>query len=105
MSRASNSSEDVLPNGLIVHGSILKRTRRHIETRSGELVEIVSYVIGGDDKRKIIVEDYSPKEYYTVNSLVAIPVYVKPFTKKSGSLSYTLNVQKEFNYSTAGEEF
>jgi len=106
MSKVETNTDNSIPFGLIVHGIILKRTRRYIETKNGEQAEIVSYVIGGgEDKRKIIVDDYSPTEYYNVNTLVSIPVYVKPFPKKAGGLSYTLNVQKEFNYVTVGEEF
>jgi len=107
MPKASNytQSQETMPSGLIVRGKILKRTRRHIETKNGEQIVVVTYVIEGDEKRKFFIEDYSPSAYYDVDTIASIPVYVKPYTKKSGGLSYTLNVQKEFEYAAAGEEF
>ncbi len=100
----SENENDTIPCGLIIHGTILKRSRRHIETKNEDQVEIVTYVIEGDEKRKYFIEDYAPDRYYDVGKLVSIPVYVKPYTKKTGALSYTLNVQKEYSYSS-GEDF
>jgi hypothetical protein len=103
--KTSPANEISIPNGLIVHGQVLKRTRRIIQNKIGEEVQIVTYVISGDDKKKFYVDDYSPSDFYTVGSTVSIPVYVKPYTKKTGSLAYTLNVEKDFTFQGIGEDF
>jgi len=102
-SRANTKIEETIPCGLIVHGTIVKRSRRSVDTKKGDSVEIVTYVVEGDEKRKFYVDDYAPDDYHDLDSNVCLPVYVKTYLRKNGDPSYTLNIQKrEF---TRGEHF
>lgn len=40
--KTSPTNEISIPNGLIVHGQVLKRTRRIIQNKIGEEVQIVT---------------------------------------------------------------
>ncbi len=66
-------------------------------------VEIVTYTIQDGHDRKFYVDDYAPSEYHDLNTSVCFPVYVKAYSRKNGSPSYTLNIQKED--SARGEHF
>ena len=105
MTRNSSKPDESIPCGLILRGTVVKRTRRYAEMKNGDQVEIVTYIVSDDEKKKYIVEDFAPDCYYDTGLLASIPVYIKPFQKKSGSLSYTLNVQKDFSYVSVGEDF
>lgn len=94
-----------MPCGLLVHGTVVKRTRRYITNKKNERIEIVTYIVQGDDKKKYFVDEYAPEKYFDNNALVTIPVYIKTYQKKIGGVGYTLNVEKEFSYLTVGEDF
>ncbi len=38
-------------------------------------VEIVTYIVSDDEKKKYIVEDFAPDSYYDTGLLASIPVY------------------------------
>ncbi len=88
--------------GLYACGEVLKRTRRKVP-KDNPTIEIVTYELNGSDNRSIYVDDFEPDEYYDVGSLVNLPVYVKPYQRKTGQLSYTLCVNKGGTH--VGEEF
>ena len=88
--------------GLYACGQVLKRTRRKIP-KDNPTVEIVTYELKGNDNRSIYVDDFEPVEYYEVGSIVNLQVYVKPYQRKTGQLSYTLCVNK--STIRIGEEF
>ena len=81
--------------GLLVRGSIIARTKREISAKNIP-VEIVTYTVEAEPTRKLFVTDYDPDSYYEVGEEVELPVYVKPYPKKNGMLSYTLSIQKEY---------
>ena len=88
--------------GLYACGYIQKRTRRKVP-KDNPTLEIVTYELKDNENRSVYVDDFEPNEYYEVGSLVNLPVYVKPYQRKTGQLSYTLCVVK--NNTNKGEEF
>ena len=88
--------------GLYACGYIRKRTKRMVP-RDNPTTEIVTYEILDRDNRSLYVDDYAPTKYYETQSLVNLPVYVKPYQNKTGKMSYTLCLAKDIM--STGEEF
>ncbi|MBQ9361084.1 MAG: hypothetical protein IJT96_08625 [Lachnospiraceae bacterium] len=88
--------------GLYLCGVVVDRTRRMVP-RSNPTTEIVTYTVQDDDNRKYYVDDYAPERYHDLNSSISFPVYIKPYVRKNGDASYTINVQKL--QSSRGERF
>lgn len=82
--------------GMYIGGIVQERRRRYIDKGNAERVEIVTYTIVDDNDKKYYLEDYSPSSYRDLGALVLEPVYVKPYKKKNGDLSYTICVKKKF---------
>ena len=97
MRRSMKKSENTI-SGLLVRGSIVARTKKEIQAKN-ESVEVVTYTIATESTRRLYVEDYSPDSYFEIGENVELPVYVKPYQKKNGMLSYTFNIQKEYKSS------
>ena len=84
-------------SGLYVGGIIQERRRRYINRENNERIEIVTYTITDDSDKKYYVEDYAPSSYRDLGSQILEPVYVKPYKKKTGDLSYTICIKKNFD--------
>lgn len=67
--------------------------------------EIVTYAISDESEKRYYVDEYSPAGYHEVGDFVEIPVYVKPYRKRNGDLSYSLSVLKAYQYQSKGESF
>lgn len=91
--------------GLFVHGTIENRTRRYITTKDNTNTEIVTYTITDKNERRYYVDDFSPASYHELSESITLSVYVKPYRKRNGELSYTLCVQKNYHPITKGEAF
>ena len=91
-------------SGLYVGGIIQERRRRYIDRDNDERIEIVTYTVSDDCDKKYYVEDYAPSSYRDLGSQLLVPVYVKPYKKKTGELSYTICIKKNFD-SGRGESF
>lgn len=89
--------------GMYVGGVIHDRQRRYID-KGNEKVEIVTYTVVDDNNKKYYVEDYDPSSYREKGNLVLEPVYVKPYKKKNGDLSYTICIKKKYE-GGRGESF
>lgn len=98
-----SASEEEQLSGLVIIGSIKERSRRYASVR-GSQVEIVTYVVTDANDRRYYVEDFAPSDHYNVGDSVAVPVYIKPYRKKTGDPSYSICVQKEY-HSLKGEAF
>lgn len=79
--------------GLSLSGTIIDRTKRMVP-RDNPTTEIVTYTVQDDSNHRFYVDDFSPEVYHDLNSSVCFPVYIKPYRRKNGDLSYTLNIQK-----------
>jgi hypothetical protein len=90
-------------SGLVIIGTVKERSRRYANVR-GSQVEIVTYVVTDANERRYYIEDFAPSEHYNIDDSVTIPVYIKPYRKKTGDPSYSLCVQKEHR-SLKGEAF
>ena len=90
--------------GLIIAGTVQERSRRMIGA-SEPKTEIVTYVITDDSEKRYYVDEFSPASYHEIGDFVEVPVYIKPFRKKNGDLSYSLNIQKAYQYQSKGESF
>jgi len=90
--------------GMYVGGVVQERQRRYIDRENGDRVEIVTYTIVDDNDKRYFLEDYSPTSYREKGNLVLEPVYVKPYKKKNGDLSYTICIKKDFE-GGRGESF
>ena len=102
MSNKSASREDTGNHGLYLNGFVIDRTRRHVP-KNNPTTEIVTYTVSDNFDRKYYVDDYAPAGYYEIGEYISVPVYVKPYTKKNGDVSYNLSIQKKT--STRGEHF
>lgn len=83
-------------SGLYVGGSILERRRRFISRDNNEKIEIVTYTVSDENDKKYYIEDYAPATYRDIGAQILEPVYVKPYKKKTGDLSYTICIKKNF---------
>lgn len=84
-------------SGLYVGGIIQERRRRYINRENNERIEIVTYTISDDTDKKYYVEDYAPSSYREIGTQLLEPVYIKPYKKKAGDLSYTICIKKNFD--------
>ena len=91
-------------SGLFLAGTVVQRTKREIPSVN-PTTEVVTYQVIDDKERNYYVDDYSPSEYHECGTEVYLPVYVKPYKKKSGDVSYSLNVLKPFRHSSKGVVF
>ena len=80
-------------SGLSISGVVVDRTRR-MAPRDNPTTEIVTYTIQDGHSRKFYVDDYAPDGYHDLDTAVCLPVYIKPYQRKNGDPSYTINVQK-----------
>ncbi len=88
--------------GLYIGGVVHERRRRHIKKGDDE-IEIITYKLVDSNDRSFYVEDYAPSEYYDLSAQVCAPVYIKPYRKNNGQLSYTICFKKDF--ASRGEIF
>ncbi len=93
MNPRNNKPSSNTPTGLSLSGTVIDRTRRLVP-RDNPTTEIVTYTIQDDHNRKFYVDDYAPNGYHDINVKVCLPVYIKPYKRKNGEPSYTINVQK-----------
>ena len=91
-------------SGLYVGGIVKERRRRFITRSNNEQIEVVTYTLSDEGEKNYFVEDYAPSAYRDIGSQIVVPVYVKPYRKKSGDLSYTICIKKDF-VSGRGEAF
>lgn len=90
--------------GLYIAGTVQSRTRRMVPA-DNPTTEIVTYIITDDNNRKYYIDDFAPASYHDINSYVELQVYVKPYRKRNGELSYSISIRKEYQPHTKGEEF
>jgi hypothetical protein len=90
--------------GLHLAGTVENRTRRMVP-KDNPKTEIVTYTILDENNRRYYVDDFAPETYFEVDQYVEIPVYVKPYRKHNGELSYSLSVKKAFQAAVKGESF
>ena len=88
-----NSNINNQSYGLSLTGTVIDRTRRMVP-RNNPTTEIVTYTIQDENSRKYYVDDYAPDGYLDLDSYASFPVYIKPYLRKNGEASYTINVQK-----------
>ena len=89
-------------HGLCLSGFVIDRMRRHVP-KDNPTIEIVTYTVSDNFDHKYYVDDYAPSSYYEIGECISVPVYVKPYLKKNGDVSYNLSIQKKI--STRGEHF
>ncbi len=89
--------------GLYVGGVVRDRRRRYINKTGSEQIEVVTYTLTDSNDRNFYVEDYAPDSYRNLGDYSLVPVYIKPYRKSNGQLSYTICIKKEFE--TRGESF
>lgn len=89
--------------GLFVHGVIVDRSRRFIPPLRSQ-TEVVTYTVTDNVNMRFFIDDFNPSEYHEIGEVVSLPVYVKPYKKKNGDLSYNLCIKKESRF-VVGERF
>ena len=92
-------------SGLILAGTVRERSRRKVKVADKPETEIVTYVVADDEDRKYYLDDFEPEGYYSIGERIEVQVYVKPYEKKKGGLSYSLSVAKEYQPRIKGESF
>ena len=102
--KTASSINNSLDFGLYLTGTVLYRTKRSVPADNPS-TEIVTYTVQDDKSHQYYVDDYAPSDYHEIGEVVHLPVYIKPYKKKTGDLSYSLNIQKPFSPSTKGEAF
>jgi len=106
---AGSAEKDIIDDvnslsGLILFGTITDRVKKSV-TVSGVDREVVTYTVESTDIHTHYVDDFAPDSYYELGDKVAIPVYVKPYTKKTGVPAYMLKTQKDSVTPIHGERF
>ena len=91
-------------SGLYIAGTVRERTRRMVPAENPE-TEIVTYVITDENQRRYYIDDYAPDSYFEINEYVEVPVYIRPYRKKNGDLSYSISIQKTYQRQSKGESF
>ena len=91
-------------SGLYLFGKVIDRTRRTIQSRNGNSMEIVTYTVQDLSSRRYFVDEYTPDQYREINEDLEIPVYVKAFKKNNGDIGYSFCVQHQFG-PARGEHF
>lgn len=91
-------------SGLVLFGTVSDRIKKSIVV-SGSAKEVVTYTVETNDSHSYYVDDFAPESYYALGEKVIIPVYVKPYTKKTGVPGYMLKMQKDSSFSIRGERF
>ncbi|MBO5567654.1 MAG: hypothetical protein J6A79_01735 [Clostridia bacterium] len=104
VSASDPSFSSVPESGLLLCGSVSQRSKRIVPVNNST-IEIVTYLIVDNSGRFYYVDDYSPNQYYEVGQSIRVSVYVKPYRKKNGEASYSLNFLKPYRPSTKGEVF
>ena len=100
-----DSSFNSFPDsGLLLCGSISQRSKRIVPVNNST-IEVVTYLVVDNSGKFYYVDDYSPEQYYEVGQSIQVAVYVKPYRKKNGESSYSLNFLKPYRPSTKGEVF
>ena len=101
---SANLESEYRAYGLRLCGVVVERTKRMIP-KDNPTTEVVTYtVMDKDSSRRYFVDEFTPDDYYNVDEYISVPVYVKPYRKKNGDLSYILCVQKEY-HSSMGQPF
>lgn len=103
-SSLNSSLASVPDSGLLLYGSVSQRSKRTVPVNNST-IEVVTYLVVDNIGRFYYIDDYSPNQYYEVGQLIQVAVYVKPYRKKNGELSYSLNFLKPYHPSTKGEIF
>ena len=102
--KTTSTGESVVHlTGLLIRGTVKERTRRHVPF-DNPTTEIVTYAISDENDRRYYVDDFAPSAYYSIGENVENNVYVRPYRKRNGDLSYTLCIQKDY-HSIKGESF
>lgn len=105
MRRKAASAEENIEHltGLLIRGTVKERTRRNVPF-DNPTTEIVTYTISDENDRRYYVDDFAPSSYYSIGEKIENIVYVRPYRKRNGDLSYTLCIQKDY-HSVKGESF
>ena len=102
--KTTSTAENVVHlTGLLIRGTVKERTRRHVPF-DNPTTEIVTYTISDENDRRYYIDDFAPSTYYSIGENVENNVYVRPYRKRNGDLSYTLCIQKDY-HSIKGESF
>ena len=101
MNQRNNKSNGQTPytpelSRLSLSGTVVERVRRMVP-KNNPVTEIITYTVQDSQNRKHYVDDYAPTGYHEIGEYVALPVYIKPYVRKNGDASYTLNVQNRDN--------
>ena len=67
MSRNQNSQLPPKPFGIVLSGTVVDRTRRHVP-KDYPTTEIVTYTLSDGYERKYFIDDFSPSEYHSAVS-------------------------------------
>ena len=91
-------------SGLYIAGTVQERTRRMVPAEN-PATEIVTYVITDENQKRYYIDDYAPDSYFEISEYVEAPVYIRPYRKKNGDLSYSISIQKTYHRQSKGESF
>lgn len=91
-------------SGLFISGKVMDRSRRLIP-RDDPRTEVVTYLVQDGYGRKYYLDHFEPEGYFNIGEQVCVPVYIKPYTRKSGELGYTIYIQKPSSQTVRGEHF
>lgn len=91
-------------SGLFISGKVMDRSRRMVP-KINPTTEIVTYLIQDGYGRKYYVDHFEPEGYFNIGESVCLPIYIKPYTRKTGELGYTIYIQKPSSQTVRGEHF
>lgn len=98
-----NSTSNTENVGLFLCGNIIDRVKKNVQLPD-RVIEVVTYTVD-IHSRRYFVDDYDPESYLSKGEFVSLPVYVKPYRKKNGDITFMLKIQKNVTVSNQGEHF
>ena len=90
-------------DGLILCGKVASRVRKMCVNANNEKTELITYVISNG--RDWYVNAFNPQEYLEIDSLVELPVRIRPYLNKQGIPTYSLNIVNPNDEKVNGEVF
>ena len=91
-------------SGMFISGKVMDRSRRMVP-RNDPKTEIVTYLVQDGFGRKYYIDHFEPDGYFDIGESICVPIYVKPYARKTGELGYTIYIQRPSSQTVRGEHF
>ena len=91
-------------SGMFISGKVMDRSRRMVP-RDNPKTEVETYLVQDGFGRKYYVDHFEPEGYFDIGESICVSIYIKPYTRKTGELGYTIYIQRPSSQTVRGEHF